>query len=126
MDSKTVQPGETRMTKAERQSSFEAPVSGAAILMAGAGLLILLGIVFQLAELGYGHINANNFWLFSVLASNVWGMVSAHMNVPALQDMLRFWPLLLVCSGFAMLAALKPRSRKLGGAATGKGNTYGQ
>jgi hypothetical protein len=125
MDSNTVQPGETSMTKAERQSSFEAPVSGAAILMAGAGLLILLGIVFQLAELGYGHINANNFWLFSVLASNVWGMVSAHMNVPALQDMLRFWPLLLVCSGFAMLAALKPRGRTLGGVATGKGNTNG-
>jgi uncharacterized membrane protein YphA (DoxX/SURF4 family) len=126
MDSSTGQPGEAIMTKAERQSSFEAPATGAAILMAGAGLLILLGIVFQLAELGYGHINANNFWLFSVLASNVWGMVSTHLNVPALTEMLRFWPLLLVCSGFAMLAALKPGSRKVVGAASGKGNTYGQ
>jgi hypothetical protein len=126
MDSSKVQTGETSMTKAERQSSFEAPVSGAAILMAGAGLLILLGIVIQLALLGYGHINANNFWLFSVLASNVWGVVSAHMNVPALQDMLRFWPLLLVCSGFAMLLALKPGNRRIAGSASRRGNTDGQ
>src|SRR6202142_2001863 len=120
MDSSTGQPGEAIMTKAERQSSFEAPATGAAILMAGAGLLILLGIVFQLAELGYGHVNANNFWLFSVLAANVWAIVSTHLNVPALTEMLRFWPRLLVCSVFAMLAAGKPGSRKAVGAASSR------
>jgi hypothetical protein len=126
MESNKVQPGETSMRKAERQSSFEAPVSGAAILMAGAGLLILLGIVFQLGELGYGHINTNNFWLLSVIASNLWGVLAAHMNVPALKGMLRFWPLLLVCCGCAMLLALKPGNRKVSGPTSRTGNTYGQ
>lgn len=114
------------MTKAERQSSFETPVSGAAILMAGAGLLILLGIVFQLGVLGYGHINISNLWLFSMLASNLWDVVAAHMNEPALHEMVRFWPLLLVCSGLAMLLALTQGNRRLREPASRKGNTDGQ
>lgn len=116
------------MTKAERQSSFEVPVSGGAVLMAGAGLLILLGIVFQLAELGYGHMDTNNLWLFSVLASNVWDVAAAHMNVPALHDMLKFWPLLLVSSGLTMLLGLKPGNRRAAESGMGsrKGNSYGE
>src|ERR1700683_3039206 len=102
MDSSKVQPGETSMTKAEMQSNFETrvsgemKVSGAAILMAFAGLLILLGIVFQLAVLGYGHINAGDFWLVSVIATNLWGAAAEHLNLPALQEMFTYWPLLLV------------------------------
>jgi hypothetical protein len=126
MDSNKVQPGETSMTKANRQSSYEATVSGAAFLTAGAGLLILLGIVFQLGELGYGHLNASNLWLLSVLASNLWGMAAAHMNVPALQELLTFWPLLLVCTGFAMLLGLKPGNRRLAGSSTRPEKTYGE
>jgi hypothetical protein len=125
MDSNKVHPGETSMTKVERQSSFEASVSGAGILMTGAGLLILLGIVFQLAELGYGHFDMKNLWLFSVLFSNVWNAVAAHLNVPALEEMLRYWPLLLVSTGLAMLMALRNGNRAVAASDSRKRNTYG-
>lgn len=113
------------MTKANRQSSFETPVSGAAFLMAGAALLILLGIVFQLAELGYGHMGSTNWWLLSVLASNLWSVVAAHTNLPALEEMLRYWPLLLVCTGSVMLLAVKQGKRPLARSASGRENNYG-
>jgi hypothetical protein len=126
MDSSKVQPGETSMTKAERQTSYEAPVSGAAILMAGAGLLILLGIVFQLAELGYGHMDSSNWWLLSVLASNLWNVLAAHTNLLALEELLRFWPLLLVCTGSVMLLAVKQDHRRLAKSSSRKENAYGE
>jgi hypothetical protein len=126
MDSSKVQPGETSMTKAERQPSYEAPVSGAAILMAGAGLLILLGIVFQLAELGYGHMDSSNWWLLSVLASNLWNMVAAHTNMPALQEMFTFWPLLLVCTGSVMMLAVKQGRRRMVKSPSRKEDAYGE
>jgi hypothetical protein len=126
MDSSKVQPGETSMTKAERQASYEAPVSGAAILMASAGLLILLGIVFQLAELGYGHMDSGNWWLLSVLASNLWNVLAAHVNLPALEELLRFWPLLLVCTGSAMLLAVKQGNQRLAKSSSRKENAYGE
>ena len=114
------------MTKAERQTSYEAPVSGAAILMAGAGLLILLGIVFQLAELGYGHMDSSNWWLLSVLASNLWNVLAAHVNLPALEELLRFWPLLLVCTGSVMMLAVKQGRRRVVKASSRRENVYGE
>ena len=114
------------MTKAERQSSFETRVSGAAFLMASAGLLILLGIVFQLVVLGYGDLGASNYWLISVLASNLWSVAAEHMNLPALQEIFTYWPLLLVCTGCVMLLALKQGNRRLAGSRSRKDNTYGE
>lgn len=114
------------MTKANRQASFEAPVSGAAFLMAGAALLILLGIVFQLAELGFGHVDSSNWWLLSVLASNLWNVLAAHANIPALEEMLRYWPLLLVCTGSVMLLAVKQGNRRLARSSSRKENHYGE
>ncbi len=76
--------------------------------MASAGLLILLGIVLQLAELGYGHVNAGNMWLYSVVVTDVWHALSVHLNVTAVEEWLKFWPLLLVCVGLAIFLALKP------------------
>jgi hypothetical protein len=120
------------MTKAERQSSFGTrvpggpSVSGEAMLMACAGLLILLGIVFQLAVLGYGHINAGDFWLVSVIATNLWGVAAEHLNLPALQEIFTYWPLLLVCTGFVMLLALKQGGRRLAGSSARKDNAHGE
>ena len=101
------------MTNVERQPHTAASISGAAVLVALAGLLILLGIVFQLAELGYGHVRPDNIWLFSVIASGIWNVLSLRLNTPALQELFQFWPLLLVGFGLAiMLAARENQSRR--------------
>ncbi|HXN99151.1 MAG TPA: hypothetical protein VN881_08760 [Candidatus Acidoferrales bacterium] len=104
------------MTNTNRQTQSTASTSGSAVISAAATVLVLVGIVFQGAELGYGHISAGNFWLFSVLATNIWNILSLHVNVSALQEFSRFWPLLLVGFGLAiMLAARENRSRGISG-----------
>ena len=102
------------MTSANRRTQATASISGSAAISAAATVLVLVGIVFQGAELGFGHIVPGNFWLFSVLATNIWNMLSLHVNVSAVQELCRFWPLLLVGLGLAiMLAARENRSRGL-------------
>ena len=104
------------MTNTNRQTQSTVSTSGSAVISAAATVLVLVGIVFQGAELGYGHISTGNFWLFSVLATNIWNILSLHVNVSALQEFCRFWPLLLVGFGLAiMLAARENRSRSISG-----------
>jgi hypothetical protein len=95
-------------------------VSGSAAITVAAAVLILVGLVFQGGELGYTHIRTDNAWLFSVLASNIWNILSLRMNVSAMRDFLRFWPLLLVSLGLAlMLATRQNRSPGLSGSRQG-------
>ena len=102
------------MANANRQAQSAASTSGSAAISAAASVLVLVGIVFQGAELGYGHIASGNFWLFSVLATNIWNILSLRMNISTLQEFCRFWPLLLVGFGLAiMLAARENRSQSL-------------
>jgi hypothetical protein len=102
------------MANANRQTQSAASTSGSAAISAAASVLVLVGIVFQGTELGYGHISSENFWLFSVLATNIWNILSLHMNISSLQEFCRFWPLLLVGFGLAiMLAARENRSQSL-------------
>lgn len=96
------------MVNARRQSEFNGSFSGASIAIL-AGLLILLGIVLQLGELGYGHINASNFWLVSTITQGAWNLLSMHVG-PALGDVLRFWPLALVSIGAGILMLLLERA----------------
>ncbi|MGB0034275.1 MAG: hypothetical protein WBP79_02230 [Candidatus Acidiferrales bacterium] len=91
------------MTNANRQFSWEASVHGASIATMGAAVLILLGLAFQLGELGYFHFGPGNFWLFSVLASGIWNMLALRLNVPVVGELLRYWPLILVGAGLAIL-----------------------
>jgi hypothetical protein len=113
MDGDKVPAGDEKMTNTNRQQST-ASISGSAAISAAATVLVLVGIVFQGAELGYGHISTGNFWLFSVLATNIWNILSLHMNISTLQEFCRFWPLLLVGLGLAiMLAARENVSRDL-------------
>jgi hypothetical protein len=108
--------GDENMTNANQQAQSAASISGSAAISAAAGVLVLLGLVFQGVELGFGQIAPGNFWLFSVLATNIWNMLSLHMNVSTVQEFCRFWPLLLVGFGLAiMLAARENRSRSLSG-----------
>jgi len=116
MDSNKVSAGDEKMTNANRRTQATASISGSAAISAAATVLVLVGIVFQGAELGFGHIVPGNFWLFSVLATNIWNMLSLHVNVSAVQELCRFWPLLLVGFGLAIiLAARENRSRSLSG-----------
>jgi len=102
------------MTNTNRQAQTTASIPGSAARSAAATVLVLIGIVFQGAELGYAHISTGNFWLFSVLATNIWNMLSLHVNVSTMQEFCRFWPLLLVGLGLAiMLATRENRSRSL-------------
>jgi hypothetical protein len=69
-----------------------------------AGFFILLGIVFQLAQFGYDGLVVRNFWFISMLIGNIWTFVSTRADLPALGELLRFWPMLLVATGLALLA----------------------
>jgi hypothetical protein len=94
--------GEGAMANANRQRAFTDSIA-ARVTVVAAGLLILLGIVFQLGQLGYGHINANNWWLISTGTQAAWSLVALHTNGPSLGEVLRFWPLILVSVGLGIL-----------------------
>jgi hypothetical protein len=110
------------MTNANRQFPIEVGVSGTAIL--AAGVLILLGVAFQLGELGYGHFDPRNYWLFSVFVSGIWNMLALRLNAPGVQDMIQFWPLILVGTGLAVLLVSRRngRSRASSGRNAGDGD----
>jgi uncharacterized membrane protein len=114
MNGNKVSAGDESMTNANQQ--IRSSVSGSVAISAAAIVLMLVGFVFQMAELGSAHAQPDNSWLFSVLASNIWNILSLRMNVFAMQDFLRFWPLLLVSLGLAiMLATRQNSSRSLSG-----------
>jgi hypothetical protein len=103
-----VSAGEKIMTKADSQFRFERPMPGKALAIIGAVLLILLGIVLQLGVLGYGHISLDNLWFISVIGGGIWNIFTSGMDLSAAQEFLRFWPLLIVCSGLAILLSRRP------------------
>jgi uncharacterized membrane protein len=111
MNGNKVSVGDESMTNANQ---IRSSAGGSMAISAAAIVLILVGLVFQMAELGSTHAQPDNSWLFSVLASNIWNILSLRMNVAAMQDFLRFWPLLLVSLGLAiMLATRQNNSRSL-------------
>ncbi|MFZ3215461.1 MAG: hypothetical protein WA192_05305 [Candidatus Acidiferrales bacterium] len=93
------------MTNASSQSHLTSTFSSVRIPVAGAALLIVLGIAFQLGELGYGHLRLDNLWLFSMMLADIWNILSVRLNIPTAAELLRYWPLLLVGLGFAILLA---------------------
>ncbi len=84
------------------------------MIMFSATLLILLGIAFQAAEIGWVRLWPNNLWLFSVIVPGLWNMLAVEWNAPIFQELLKFWPLALVATGMAMLL-VQMRARMLGG-----------
>ena len=75
--------------------------------LASATLLILFGIVFQVVEFACRTLHLGNLWLLSVLASDIWNMLSVHFNVPSFGAVLLYWPLVMIGLGFAILLAVK-------------------
>jgi hypothetical protein len=92
------------MVNADRRA-FRSSLSAKATML-GAGLLILLGTVLQLGVLGYDRMRPSNLWPVSVFAEGAWNMLAMHVNGPALDQVLRFWPLILVSAGLGILMLL--------------------
>lgn len=113
------------MTNARQQGSMESSMAGISPATVAATILILTGVVFQLAELAYAHLSGDGLWFFSVLASNIWNMLALKLNAPAGQQLLQYWPLLLVGAGLAMLLA-KQQSRESKAAAKRSGEIDGE
>jgi hypothetical protein len=90
-------------SKAERRQRGGVSAAG----VAAAGLLILMGIVFQLGELGYSHFSSANFWLAAMISEGAWNLLTVHSDAPALRELVRFWPLVLVAFGLGFLLLAK-------------------
>jgi len=91
------------MIDSRTRSAFPAPAWQIGTLLA-AGFFILLGIVFQLAQFGYDGLVVRNVWFLSMIISNVWTFLANRADLPALGELVRFWPMLLVATGLALLA----------------------
>src|ERR1700733_2545044 len=107
MNSDTFQAGEKTMAETNRRFSLHDAVSSSMLAVAAAGLLIFLGVMFQLGELGYSHLSPANFWLATMVTESVWNILAMHWGGPALQQLLRFWPLVLVALGMGLLLITK-------------------
>ena len=93
------------MTSTNGQSPMTSLISSARFPVTSAAVLILLGIAFQLGELGYGHLRLDNLWLFSMMLADIWNILSVRLNIPDAGEVLRYWPLILVGLGLAILLA---------------------
>jgi hypothetical protein len=105
MNGNAIRIGDKTMTSTNGQSPMISLFSSARGPVAGAALLILLGIAFQLGELGYGHLRLDNLWLFSMMLADIWNILSVRLNIPSTAEVLRYWPLILVGLGLAILLA---------------------
>jgi hypothetical protein len=91
------------MSNANRQASFALSGSKRVLIVGGAGLLILLGLVLQLGALGYGHVQPGNMWIASTVVQSVWNMVILQLDSHGVHAVATFWPLLLISMGLAIL-----------------------
>lgn len=113
------------MSNSARNGKNSKGAGAAGFLMVVAGLMILLGVVFQLAEFGYGQFVPGEAWLVSLVANQLWSFVVLHMNIPALHVALEYWPLVLVGLGCATLLAMRGNAG-LRTSSVRSGSGYGQ
>jgi uncharacterized membrane protein SirB2 len=104
---KSAKAGDTTMKNTQENPSVSEITSSAAFPHASATLLILFGIVFQVVELAGRNVHFGNLWLLSVLASDIWNILSVHFNVPSFGAVLLYWPLAMICLGMAILLAAR-------------------
>ena len=95
------------MKSTKENASIVETASSMGFPVASATLLILFGIVFQVVELTCRNLHLGNLWLLSVLASDIWNILSVHFNVPTIGDALLYWPLVMICMGLAILLAVR-------------------
>jgi Sec-independent protein secretion pathway component TatC len=113
---------EMAMTDATPRFVSQISISRVAAIMA-AITLIFLGIAFQWGQVGDGQFNVDGLWIIHMIATNIWDLIVVHLTVPGLAGILRFWPLLLVLFGFAILLALGLDKRMSENGAIRKGET---
>ncbi len=102
-----------RRSTVTTMAATTSPINGSAFLMVGSALLVMIGLVFQVGEIGVGHFRMDNLWLVSVLASDLWNLLAARVGGPSFAEVLRYWPLILVGLGFSiMLATQENRLRR--------------
>jgi hypothetical protein len=117
--------GVTQMATA-RQTTIHSTVTGSSsFLWVTAALMILVGVVFQVGELGLSHIRLDNLWLVSVVASDLWNLVVTHLGGPTVTQVLRYWPLLLVGLGLSIMLATQENRLKRATPVVRKGVRYG-
>ena len=95
------------MNSTPENASVSEATSSSGFPVASATLLILFGIVFQVVELTCRNLHFGNWWLLSVLASDIWNILSMHFNVPSIGAVLLYWPLVMICLGSAILLAVR-------------------
>lgn len=99
------------MTTPNQPATFNHSFGGGRFSLLVAGLLIFLGSALQMGELGYGSVRPTNLWMFSVIAPNIWNTLAAALNAPYWQDIRKFWPLILVGAGLAILLIIRQAGR---------------
>jgi hypothetical protein len=109
MERHQIQAGEDTMmmTNVERRTPSSTTATSSAAATLGAAVLIFLGIVFQLCELGYAHLTTDSHWIASLLLQSLWSALDSWVNSAAIGDSFRFWPLALVLAGCAVLMSRK-------------------
>jgi hypothetical protein len=103
MDGTTNRSRSEKMSTANQDFNPGGSLQGTTLVLLSASLLIFLGVIFQLGQLGYGHIGPGDFWLFSTVVTSVWNILSMRLDVPAMAELIQFWPLGLVGVGLAIL-----------------------
>ncbi|HUK29984.1 MAG TPA: hypothetical protein VLV89_02655 [Candidatus Acidoferrum sp.] len=88
------------------------PRNGAGILVAGAGLLVLLGLMAQLGELGLGPFTRDSFWIIPFLAEGLWNILRALVTRTAFAAAIPFWPLAFVLAGCVTIFLLNSQGRE--------------
>jgi len=96
-----------------RPQLVSAPIVSRTVAFIAAGLLIFVGLVFQLGEFICNQLNATSYWLIHIIAMNIWNALVLRLSVLGFEGILRFWPLLLVGFGLAILLALQPTGRAM-------------
>jgi ABC-type amino acid transport system permease subunit len=102
---------EMAMTDATPRLVSQIGISRVATIMS-AVVLIFLGIVFQWGQVGERQASVDGFWVVHTIATNAWDLLAMRLDAPGLTEILRFWPLLLVAFGLAILLALQPSKRE--------------
>jgi hypothetical protein len=115
---------ETRQVSSAKQSAI--PGSNAGILMAAAGILMLLGLMIQFGELGLGPFTRDTFWIIPFLANGLWNILVTALSRTAFATALPYWPLTLVLAGSAALFLLSSRNSIAVEQESGRRSDYGR
>ena len=90
------------MTDARPQLA-SSPIVSRTVAFIAAGLLILVGVAFQLGGLLGSQLDATSDWMVHMIAMNIWSVLVLQLNAIGFGPVLHFWPLLLVGFGLAVL-----------------------